>query len=195
MLPEYRGGNPIFHVIVNNEAKTGITIHYMDESFDTGDIIYQKEIKIEADETCGTLFSRLNFISSQILIETIEKLEKNETLPRTPQIKEGNYKKAPNVYQDLGDTVIDWNKDAAYIERFVRALNPYFGALTNFRGYAVKIWAGKYILDKPRKEPVGSVYKVSKDALAIVTGKGLFLPTCMQLGNFVITDIQDFIKE
>lgn len=195
LLPEYRGGNPYFHTILNDEKKTGITIHYMDNAFDTGDIITQWECRVEPNETLGTLFTRLNFQSAQMIIETMESLERGETLPRRTQQKTGNYKKAPNVWPDKGDTLIDWSKDSAYIERFTRALNPFFGAITNYRSCTLKIWSGFSLPDsKSSKYKPGSIVKVSKETIAIATGNGVFFPSCIQIGNFAITDVKDFIK-
>ena len=91
--------------------------------------------------------------------------------------------------------MIDWSKDAAEIERFVRACNPIFGALPFFRGCIIKIWSGLYTYEQQNNEhKPGSIVMVSQNNLAIATGKGLFLPKAFQLANFLITDVQDFIK-
>ena len=57
LLPDYRGANPYFHVINNNEKQTGITFHYVDETFDTGDIITQIPVDIYENDTMGSLFT------------------------------------------------------------------------------------------------------------------------------------------
>lgn len=195
LLPDYRGGNPFFHVIANNEEKTGVTLHYMNNNFDTGDIIAQWETVIAPDETMGTLFDRLNIQGVKMVIDIVENLEKGETLERIPQPEKGNYKLAPIVHPEKGETLINWTKDAASIERFVRALNPYFGALTCFRGCFIKFWNGYYNPDfKNHGYTPGTVLQVSREGISIVTGNGLFFPTCVQIGNFVITDIRDFIN-
>ena len=62
MLPKYRGGNPYSRVIMNGETETGVTIHFMDENFDTGDIIAQRAYHIHSKATMGTLFNELNVI-------------------------------------------------------------------------------------------------------------------------------------
>ncbi|OGH98165.1 MAG: hypothetical protein A2104_05965 [Candidatus Melainabacteria bacterium GWF2_32_7] len=194
LLPQYRGGNPFFHGIVNNEKKTGITIHYMDNSFDTGDIISQWETNIEPDETLGTLFNRLNLQTTHMLIDIINKLEKGEKPARKPQLKNGDFKLAPNIIPEKGHTLIDWSKDAAYIDRFVRALNPFLGAITSFRGCIIKIWSGVYLENHTDNHQPGTVISVTQDNIAIATGKGIFFPTCLQVGNFVISDVRDFIR-
>ena len=62
LLPKYRGGNPYSRVIMNGEADTGVTIHFMDEGFDTGDIIIQKGYHIHSKATMGTIFNELNVL-------------------------------------------------------------------------------------------------------------------------------------
>jgi len=193
LLPHYRGGNPYFHVIANNETKTGVTIHYMDEEFDTGDIISQYEMDITTNETFGTIFSRLNEKSVEMVIDVADRLEKDGKLPGIPQDRSENYKKAPTVKPERGDIFIDWKKDAACIERFIRACNPIYGALCYFRNCAVKIWSAEYIDDKKGYNP-GTVIKVSHDKITIGTDRGLLVPKTIQVGYFLITDIQDFIK-
>lgn len=193
LLPHYRGGNPYFHVITNNETKTGVTIHYMDKTFDTGDIISQCEMDIMADETFGTLFSRLNEKSVEMVLDVADKLEKNGELPRIPQDFSESYKTAPTVSPEKGDIFIDWKKDAVYIERFIRACNPIYGALCYFRNCAVKIWSAEFIYDKKEYAP-GIITKVSPDKITIGTGKGLIVPKTIQVGYFLITDIKDFIR-
>ncbi|EKE02243.1 MAG: Methionyl-tRNA formyltransferase [uncultured bacterium] len=194
LLPEYRGGNPFFHVIANGEKKTGVTIHYMDPSFDTGDIISQWEGDVAPDETLGTLFNRSNLQTTHMLIDVINRLEKGEKITGTPQIKEGNYKRASIILPEKGHTIIDWSKDAAYTERFTRALNPFFGAITYFRGCMLKIWSGVCMENQMVNQQPGTIINVTPDNIAIATGKGLFFPTCFQVGNFVISDIKDFIN-
>jgi methionyl-tRNA formyltransferase len=195
LLPEYRGGNPYSHVIINDEKKTGITLHYMDEGFDTGDIVTQWETPVAPDETMGTLFNRLNQQTITMILEIINKIEKGEKIPGTPQPREGNFKNAPLLIPDRGDTIIDWRRDARYIERFVRALNPYFGGVSFFRRCQVRIWYGNSATDMRCGNPVpGTITKVSKDNLSIATGKGIFFPTVIQIGSHLILDVKDFIR-
>jgi len=194
LLPEYRGGNPYFHVILNNEKKTGVTAHYMDESFDTGDIITQSETDIAGDETFGTLLSKLNSQSAEMMIEIVKKLENGESLPRKKQIKEGDFKTAPIIRPSKGDNIIDWSKDAFYINRFVRACNPIYATISSFRGNKIAIWAGMYSENnKNINIKPGTIVNVSRDSIAVATGKGLFFPTVIQCDYF-ITDIKDFIR-
>ena len=81
LLPKYRGANPYSHVILNNEQETGVTLHFMDENFDTGNIIWQKKVPVAPNDTMGTIFNKLNFISAEMLSDFLKQAE------HTPFIK------------------------------------------------------------------------------------------------------------
>jgi methionyl-tRNA formyltransferase len=194
LLPDYRGGNPYFHVINNNENMTGITYHLMDETFDTGDIVYQKPVPVSPQDTMGTLFNRLNYYCASFYIELLTKLENGENLTPIAQAKDGNFKPAPKICPEKGDNIIDWSKDAASIERFVRALNPFYGGATFFKGTMVRIWKGKYSNNiNVSSLEHGKIVKVTEDMILIATGNGVFMPEILQLGTFFTSDIKDFI--
>ena len=94
LLPNYRGANPYSHVILNKETQTGVTFHYMDEHFDTGDIVLQKTVSILSTDTMGTLFKRLNDLSKEMCIELLDMIEKGQELPRIKQDTSKEYIKA-----------------------------------------------------------------------------------------------------
>ena len=88
---------------------------------------------------------------------------------------------------------IDWNKDAAYIERFIRALNPFVTAMTNFRGIFVKIYTADYS-DKKIKESPGTICSV-KDTIGVATGSGILYIKSLQFGSYMISDVKSFIEK
>ena len=175
MLPKYRGGNPYSRVIMNGETETGVTIHFMDESFDTGDIIAQKPYHIHSKATMGTIFNELNVIGIELLLQVLMAYE-NQPLPRIKQ---------PN-----GDFI-----SGKEIERFVRALNPFILASTTFRGNMMKIMKVEVASDAfCVPHPAGTVAKIEDDKFFIATAKGLIVPTVMQFGSFFMGDSKDFIR-
>ncbi|MEI8377066.1 MAG: methionyl-tRNA formyltransferase [bacterium] len=194
LLPMYRGGNPYFYPIVNNEKKTGITLHFMDEEFDTGDIVFQKEVLISPYETMGTIFNRTNFMFAQVQIDMISFLEEGKELERKPQDKIGKYRDAPMVQEHLGHTRIDWAQSSEEIERFIRACNPFLGAMSFYKGNPVKVFAGFYDSTKISDKPPGTIVEVFATHISVATGKGLFYPTALQVGSYFSGDINMFIK-
>lgn len=190
LLPKYRGGNPYSTVIINGEAETGVTLHFMDEGFDTGDIITQKKVPIAPLETMGTLFNRLNLLGMQMLVSVLTELEKGD-LPRYKQ-PDGEFIVGQSLKDD--DLFIDYKKSAVEIDRFIRALNPFLIASTTFRGNMIKIFMANYINKDSSKYKPGTISRIESDKFYIATGKGFICPTAIQFGSFFVGNSQDFIK-
>ena len=191
MLPRYRGGNPYSRVIINGETETGVTLHFMDENFDTGDIIAQKPYHIPSKATMGTIFNELNFIGIELLLQTLRMYE-TQPLPRIPQPKgefvSGNGLSSKDIY-------INFDKPAEELERFIRALNPFILASTTFRGNMMKIMKAEVASDAfSLPHPAGTIAKIEDDKFFISTSKGLLVPTVMQFGSFFMGDSKDFIR-
>lgn len=189
LLPKYRGSNPYSTVIMNNETETGVTLHFMDESFDTGDIIAQKKILISPMETMGTLFNRLNILSFNMLLDMLKGYEKNPlTGVKQP---EGNFVKAKLEGDDFYP--IDYKKAAPNIERFIRSLNPFLAASTSFRKNIVKVYSAETSEEQTDEKP-GTIVKIENDKIYVATSSGLIIPTAMQFGSFFIGTSKEFIK-
>ena len=177
LLPDYRGANPYFHVINNDEKETGITMHFMDETFDTGDIIKQVNVPIFEKDTMGSLFNRMNETTAKLCVETVNALENNEILPRIKQNKTKNYKKAPKIFADTDDVKIDWTKSIKDIERFIRALNPFFGAISSCNGKKIKFWEVEYVRNDAAKNlPVGTICDITEESF-FISAKDGFIKT------------------
>lgn len=191
LLPYYRGGNPYSHTIMNNEAETGVTLHFMDENFDTGDIICQYRVKIDENETMGTLFNKQNYFSAELLVETLAYYEKNPQLPRVKQ-PDGEFIKAPNIRQGSGNARIDWSKSAVEIERFIRALNPFIYASTTYKGVNLHVYSA-FAQNKDSKYSAGTICDV-KGTLAIACGSGILHIKSLQVGSYLSCEAKDFVK-
>lgn len=191
LLPHYRGANPYSNVIINNEPETGVTMHFMDEGFDTGNVVWQKKIALIPGETMGTLFNKLNFTSAGMLSEFLKQYELNSNIKSYPQ-PQGEFELAGAIDAKNGKSYIQWDKDAAYLERFVRALNPFITAMTTFRGIYVKIYSAEAIKKKVKEAP-GTIIS-TKDRLSIATGDGILNITSLQFGSYMICDYKQFIR-
>lgn len=191
LLPKYRGGNPYSHVIMNGETETGVTLHFMDEQFDTGEIIAQAKVYVYENDTMGTLFNRLNFVSAEMLYDLLVRFEKDVNLPRKPQPK-GDFIKAPLLNSNTEDVVINWNNNCDCIDRFIRALNPFINAVTSYRGNFLKIHSATYEKCSVNFEP-GTVVSVDKD-LSVACKDGIIKISVLQAGTYFIGKASDFIK-
>ena len=129
LLPRHRGAAPIQAAIVAGERETGISVMYMDEGLDTGDVLLQRPLGIAPNETGGSLHDRLAEIAPAALEEALELLQAGKA-PRIPQeAAAATY--APKLEREHGR--VDWSEPAALIERKIRAFNPWPGAFTSVR--------------------------------------------------------------
>ena len=137
LLPRWRGAAPIQAAIAAGDHETGMTVMYMDEGLDTGDILLQRKMDIAANETGDSLHDRLAEIAPDALLESLKQLASGNA-PRIPQDKEfATY--APKLNRESGR--INWNEPAETIERKIRAYNPWPGAFSEFNNRKLKIFA------------------------------------------------------
>ncbi len=190
LLPDYRGANPYFHIINNGEKSSGITVHFADENFDTGSIIAQETFTLSEKETMGMLFSRTNFMMAELLAKVLIKYRLTGEIQSYPQNK-GNFIKAPQVQ---GDFYINWGDDILKIERLIRAANPFYNVLTNFRGGYIRLIAGEYKKEKHNKT-YGTIVKVKKNLMQIAAKDGYYFPNVIQAGAWGIYSISEFIEK
>ena len=189
LLPKYRGAAPIQFAVINGESVSGITTMMMAPTLDTGDILDQESVALDEKETGGSLHDKLSAIGGRLIIKTLKKLE-DGTAVRTVQDEEkmtyfGMLKKS------MGD--IDWNQDAASIERLIRGLNPWPSAYTSWEGKTIKLWEAD-ALEKEYEGTCGQVVKTGKDCLYVKTGKGTLAVKELQLQGKKRMDTGAFLR-
>ncbi|MFK7780865.1 methionyl-tRNA formyltransferase [Psychroserpens sp.] len=149
LLPNYRGAAPIHWAIINGETKTGVTTFFIDEKIDTGAMILQDEIKIEDDETVGSLHDKLMCIGSNLVLKTVELIE-NDNVNTTIQPKTENLKTAYKLNKN--NCKIDWTLSIDAIYNKIRGLNPFPAAWTHLKNgeetLSVKIFKVEKEIDK-----------------------------------------------
>jgi methionyl-tRNA formyltransferase len=173
LLPRWRGAAPIQAAVAAGDRETGITVMYMDEGLDTGDILLQRTIDILPDDTGGSLHDRLAQIAPEALLESLQMLEKNSA-PCIPQ-DNAHATSAPKLKREHGR--IDWSEPAEVIERKIRAFNPWPCAFMEIGGRNLKIFSA-FVVDLSG-EP-GEILK-SENELVIAAGKGALLLGEVQL--------------
>jgi methionyl-tRNA formyltransferase len=173
ILPRWRGAAPIQAAIAAGDRETGITVMYMDEGLDTGDILFQKKIEIAPNETGGSLHDKLAQIAPGTLREAISLVAKGDA-PRTAQENHlATY--APKLEREHGR--LDWAEPAEVIERKIRAFNPWPGAFTELDQRKLKIFAAS-IVDQNGKP--GEILR-RENELIVAAGKGALLLKEVQL--------------
>ncbi|WP_391208570.1 methionyl-tRNA formyltransferase [Psychrobacillus sp. L4] len=165
LLPAYRGGAPIHQAIIDGQDKTGVTIMYMEEKLDAGDIISQSEISIEHSDDTGILFDKLSTVGSDLLKETLPSII-SKTNNRVIQ-DESQVTYAKNISRE--QERIDWNKSALDIHNQIRGLHPWPVAYTTLEEQSVKVWKADTIQVNTKEQP-GTVVQIESDYFVIQTG-------------------------
>jgi methionyl-tRNA formyltransferase len=165
LLPELRGGAPIHYAIIQGKEKTGVTIMYMAEKLDAGDILTSVEVPILEDDNVGTMHEKLSEAGAKLLSETIPKLLKNELTPIVQDEEKVTF--ASNVQRE--QEKVDWTQSGEVIYNHIRGLNPWPVAYTLLKGTVLKIWQSKKILNENKAAP-GTVVNIEDDGIVIATG-------------------------
>lgn len=189
LLPKYRGASPIAWAILKGEKKTGVTTIKMDEGMDTGDILLQKEIILGERETFETLHDRLALLGEEVLMETLERMERGDLTPIPQDHSEATF--APPFKKEDGR--IDWKKEAGEIDRQIRALNPWPGTYTEWKGRLLKIFSGE-VRQRMSKGEAGRVVWVGADFIEVETGNGSLLIKEVQLEGKRRMSVKEFLS-
>jgi methionyl-tRNA formyltransferase len=155
LLPKYRGAAPVAYAILGGETQTGVTIIKVTPGLDSGDMILQEAIDIAPDDTTGSLETKLALVGAKLAVEAVKKYQAGGVVEGKKQ-DPALVTKAPKIKKEFG--LIDWTKPADYIERFVRAMQPWPTAYT--------------FLHRPGKEPMRVI--VNKSRLLLLAGNPVF---------------------
>ena len=187
LLPKYRGAAPIQWAVLDGEKETGITTILMDEGIDTGDILLKKTIKIDADETSGSLFDKLMALGAKTILETLDELEKGNLTPT----KQGE---SPTAYAKMltkAMGLIDFTRSAKELDCFVRGMDPWPSAYTLLAGKTLKLWKVRVVEGGGE---AGSVIDIDKESFAIACGEGAIEVLEVQLEGKKRMSAGDFLK-
>jgi methionyl-tRNA formyltransferase len=165
LLPELRGGAPIHYSIIQGKSVTGITIMYMAEKLDAGDILTKIDVPIDERDTVGTLHEKLSAAGSNLLSETLPKLINGE-ITAVPQ-NESEATFAPNIKRE--QEKIDWSNNGEQIYNQIRGLNPWPVAYTELDGLVLKVWWGEKFSTELMAEP-GTIISLEDDGIVVMTG-------------------------
>ncbi|MEO8773983.1 MAG: methionyl-tRNA formyltransferase [Gelidibacter sp.] len=193
LLPDYRGAAPIHWAIINGEEKTGVTTFFIDDKIDTGAIILQKEVAIKEDETVGTLHDKLQHIGSDLVIETLQLVQKGE-VTTTIQSKIEQPKTAYKLHKE--NCQIDWTENLEAIYNKIRGLNPFPAAWTNLKTSDGILMVKIFEVDKEQiehSETAGMIIATKTDLKVSVQGGYLIIKE-MQLPGKRKMDIRSLLN-
>ncbi|MEW9501355.1 methionyl-tRNA formyltransferase [Jeotgalibacillus marinus] len=181
LLPELRGGAPIHHAIIQGKPETGISIMYMAEKLDAGDVISQQKVEITDVDNVGTLHDKLSETGAKLLSETLPSLI-NQTVKRIPQ-DHSRATFAWNIKRE--EELIDWSLPGKAIYNQIRGLYPWPVAYTTYRDKTMKILKAEKVEVKHKKEP-GVILDKSDRGPIVATGDSTAL---------LIVELQPFGKK
>jgi len=167
LLPRYRGAAPINWAILNGEDETGVTIQYMAEGLDTGDVLAQARTPIDLNENAAQLYERLARMGAELLVKTVEELGKGGARP-VPQ-DDGLSCYAPMLSRELSP--MDWGKTARQLHDQARGLFPWPAATAVLDGVRCKILRTALPDDTTNRAP-GTVLQADKKGLRVACGDG-----------------------
>lgn len=181
LLPKLRGGAPIHKSIIEGHDRTGITIMYMDEKMDSGDIISQRETEISDSDNLESLHDRLSVIGRELLLDTLPSIIDGTNDRIKQDVSEVSY--AFNIKRE--EEHIDFSKTSRDVFNLIRGLSPVPGAYLNLNGQEMKVY-DSFISDRvfDNKKP-GDVSGLYKEGIGVVTADG----------EVVLTEIKPFGKK
>ncbi|SMQ70291.1 methionyl-tRNA formyltransferase [Bacillus sp. OV166] len=167
LLPELRGGAPIHYAIMQGKQKTGVTIMYMVEKLDAGDILTRIEVPIAEEDNVGTLHIKLSTAGAKLLAETLPLLLEGRLTPKPQNNEEATF--AANIKRE--QEKINWAKTGEEIFNHIRALNPWPVAFTTLNGQVLKIWRAEKESGQKVAVP-GTIINIESDSFSVSTGNG-----------------------
>jgi methionyl-tRNA formyltransferase len=170
LLPRWRGAAPVQRAILAGDPLTGVTIMRMEQGLDTGPVLLQREIAIGPRDTSGSLLAALGTLGADALLEALAELSAG-TIEARPQPGEGvTY--AAKI--EKAEARIDWSRDAASLERQVRAFDPWPIAQTTLDGESLRIYSAENMPSNVDKNlESGSIISIRDGIMLVQCGQGV----------------------
>lgn len=190
LLPKHRGNAPIPWTLINGLTKTGVSLFYLTNEPDAGDIVAQNEIEVAFEDDATSLYDKMTRTTKELVAETVNKIEKNSLEPKVQDGKKAS--KWPKRKPD--DGIIDWNSTSINIYNWIRGLtHPYPGAFTFWGDKKVFIWKAKVGPDSSSGKP-GEIMEAGSKLL-IKAGHGSIHIEKLQIEGEEELLSGDFVKK
>lgn len=194
ILPKYRGASPIQWAVIDGCEYSGVTTMMMNEGIDTGDILLVEKVKLDSKETGGSLFDKLSGVGADLLVKTLDELEKGTVKPVKQNETEATHVKM--LDKSFGN--IDFSMEAARIERLIRGLNPWPSAFTHFNGKLLKIWdadvCDDVVCESCESVVNGMITHVDNNSFIVKCGDNSLKINELQLEGKKRMKTQDFLR-
>ena len=188
LLPKYRGGAPIHHSIINGDESTGVTIMYMDEKMDSGNILYQEQIKIEDSDNVGTMFEKLSDLGSKMIKEFLPRFISGDF--KSIKQDESLVTYAYNITKE--DELISFNDTSKNIFNKIRGLNPFPVGYALLDEKRVKLFNSR--IGNKTNGSIGEIINIYPDGLGVRTSDGEIIITELQFEGKKRTSVKDYLN-
>lgn len=192
LLPKYRGGSAINWALIHGETETGVTIHFIDEGVDTGDILLQEKVSVDPEDTVKSVYFNKLYPLGLSLISRAVSLIKEGKATRVPQ--DHSQASFQPVIKEK-DVQIDWSCPASQIYNLIRGSNPTPGAFTFYQGRKLTIWEARRSGELPGNRQPGEICEISADGLLVATADGGVLAQKVQYEGQVKMPAQAFADQ
>lgn len=189
LLPRWRGASPIQQAILSGDQESGVTIMQMDAGMDTGAMLCKAKYTINPLDTAGNLHDHLAEISAKPLLETLDALANKKTHPIEQNNSLATY--AGKINKE--DARINWQDDAAVIDRKIRAFNPWPIAYTALGDEALRIHQAQVVNMDCQQSP-GTIISMDKKGMLIATGSKALLILKMQFPGGKVISVADWLN-
>ena len=190
LLPELRGGAPIHYAIMQGKEETGITIMYMAEKLDAGDILTKVAVPIEPEDHVGSMHDKLSKAGAELLEETLPSLFANKVTPLKQDEAQATF--ATNIKRE--QEKVDWMCSNTAVYNHIRGLHPWPVAFTTYDGEIMKLWWGVPVDTEYDGSP-GEIVQKSTDDFTVVCGnkKGMRITEIQPAGKKRM-NVSDYLK-
>lgn len=189
LLPRWRGASPIQHAILAGDAETGITLMKMDAGLDTGPMYVQEAISIADDETAASIHDRLANLGADMVAHYLDDILHGRILSTAQDNAQSTY--APMIKKEDGR--LDWQETAVAIDRRIRAMTPWPGAVTGWQGKTLKILRAYPTMRGAAAGVVGEV-RWNGETAVVQSGEGDLALEKIQLAGKRPLTIADFLR-
>ena len=190
ILPKYRGASAINWAVINGETKSGLTIFWVDAGIDTGDILLQKEVDIDPEETTGKVyFNKLYPMGVDAVIEAVDLIAAG----KAPRIAQDHSKANYDPPCDEKVAGLDWGKPGREVFNFIRGCDPQPGATTTFKGETVKLYNAKFLEEAHQASP-GEILEVTDKGLKVAVQGGAMLIGALRTKELGKVKAPEFIQ-
>lgn len=189
LLPRWRGAAPIQRAIWAGDKETGVTIMQMNEGLDTGEMLSRVRCPIAANETSASLYEKLAEQAPLVLADTIKELAAGTLKAQVQDENLANYAKKLSKAEAL----IDWSNEGAFIERCIRAFNPWPMSYFMLLGKAVKVHQASLLAANSDQE-VGTIICADKSGIQVATSSGVLNLEVIQLAGKKAMPVADILN-